>query len=108
MSLQGFLSGDWNAACFRCGQKRKASELRKEWQGYYVCPEHWEPRHPQDFVKGVPDDSSVPWSQPEEWNYVGPQAPVNTCTIDGRFSVAGLATAGCMVAGTYQNNPTLS
>lgn len=30
-----------------------------------VCPKDWEPRHPQDFVKGVRDNQSVPVSRPE-------------------------------------------
>ena len=55
--------GDYNALCFECGRKRKASTLRRHWQGYYVCPEHWEPRQPQDFVRSVPDLMTVPWAQ---------------------------------------------
>lgn len=31
-----------------------------------VCEADWEPRHPQDFVKGVPDDQAPPWSRPDE------------------------------------------
>jgi len=57
--------GDWNAVCWVCGNKRKASKLKKHWQGYWVCPEHWEPRHPQDFVKAVPDVQTTPWVQPQ-------------------------------------------
>lgn len=56
--------GDYNTVCFECGRKRKASMLRKHWQGYYVCPEHWEPRQPQDFVRAIPDLMNVPWAQP--------------------------------------------
>ena len=56
--------GDWNAVCYECGRKRKASQLKKHWQGYYVCPEHWEPRQPQDFVRSVPDVQTPPWTQP--------------------------------------------
>lgn len=56
--------GDWNAVCFECGRKRKASQLKKHWQGYFVCPEHWEPRQPQDFVRSVPDIQTPPWTQP--------------------------------------------
>lgn len=56
--------GDWNAVCFECGCKRKASELKRHWQGYYVCPEHWEPRQPQDFVRGVQDTQTPEWTQP--------------------------------------------
>jgi len=58
--------GDWNAICDRCGEKRKASDLKKTWDGYYVCPEKcWELRHPQDFLRGKKDDQSVPWTRPE-------------------------------------------
>lgn len=56
--------GDWNTVCYQCGRKRKASTLRKHWQGYYVCPEHWEVRQPQDFVRSVPDKQTPPWVQP--------------------------------------------
>lgn len=67
-----FVLGDHNAACFECGRKKKASTLRKHWKGYYVCPDHWEPRHPQDFagasadtdkpafVQHMPEDQFVP------------------------------------------------
>lgn len=86
--------GDYNVQCFRCGMKRKASTMKKQWQGYYVCPEHWEARQPQDFVKAIPDQIAVPWSQPE---------PVDTfvpafCTYNGQTSIADYAVADCVVA----------
>jgi len=56
--------GDWNAQCSMCNRKMKASMMVKNWQGMYRCPEHNEPRQPQDFVRAVPDIMSVPWSQP--------------------------------------------
>ena len=52
--------GAWNARCDRCGWKFKNYELFKTWDGYYVDRECWEIRHPQDFVRGIPDDPSVP------------------------------------------------
>ena len=55
--------GGYNALCYECGRKRKASDLVKHWQGYYVCPEHWEARHPQDFVRGIKDIETPPWVQ---------------------------------------------
>ena len=88
-----YVPGDWNAQCFRCGMKRKAGELRKQWQGYWVCPEHWEPRHPQDFVRAIPDNPSVPWDQPDSWNYVGPVI----CTPAGTTALPGYATPGCAI-----------
>lgn len=85
--------GDWNTVCFECGRKRKASTLKKHWQGYYVCPEHWEPRQPQDFVRSVPDVQTPPWTQPmpaDTFRYV--------CTIEGQTSYADVATADCAIA----------
>lgn len=57
--------GDWNAICDSCGRKFKASQLRKRWDGFMVCKDDWEPRHPQDFVRAVPDRQAVPWVRPE-------------------------------------------
>jgi hypothetical protein len=57
--------GDYNAICDRCSFKFKASELRREWDGLMVCKECWEPRHPQDFVRGVQDAKALPFTRPE-------------------------------------------
>lgn len=59
------LLGDWNTVCYQCGWKRKASTMVRNWQGYYVCPEHNEPRQPQDFVRSVNDVQTPPWTQPD-------------------------------------------
>lgn len=59
-----YAEGSWNATCYQCGFKFKASMLKRHWQGYYVCPEHWEPRQPQDFVRAQPDLQTPPWTQP--------------------------------------------
>jgi hypothetical protein len=47
--------GDYNAICDVCGFKYKASELQMRWDGLFVCEKDWEPRHPQDYVKGIKD-----------------------------------------------------
>lgn len=57
--------GDWNTICYVCGFKRKASEMLRRWDGVYVCRQDWEIRQPQDFVRGVPDQQALPWTQPE-------------------------------------------
>jgi hypothetical protein len=59
-----YVSGDNNAICDTCGRKRKASTLRKTWDGWYVCSEHWEPRHPQDYVRNVPESTPVAINRP--------------------------------------------
>ena len=56
--------GQWNAQCDRCGFTFKARQLRKEWNGLRVCRECWEPRHPQDSLRGKPDRQSTEWARP--------------------------------------------
>lgn len=55
-------SGDWLYRCQRCGFTVYASQTRKEWTGLRVCGRCWEPRHPQDFVRGVKDDIAPPFA----------------------------------------------
>jgi hypothetical protein len=63
-------NGNYNAICDRCGSKFKFSMLKKEWDGLYVCTANgcWEARQPQDYVKGIRDNMSVPVSRPEAGN----------------------------------------
>lgn len=55
----------YNALCDVCGFKYKAEELKRRWDGLMCCPEDWEIRQPQDFVRGVRDQKPLPWSRPE-------------------------------------------
>jgi hypothetical protein len=57
--------GDWNAICDVCGRKYKASLLKQRWDGLMCCPQDWEIRQPQDFVRGVPDPQLVPFVRDE-------------------------------------------
>jgi len=86
--------GDWNVVCFECGRKRKASMMKRHWQGYYVCPEHWEPRQPQDFARGVPDVQTPPWTQPMPANQF-----VAMCTPNSLSAYPGYAGPGCAKPG---------
>ena len=64
-----YIKGDYNAICDRCGYKFKASEMKRTWDNLFVCVYGcWEPRHPQDFVKGKADKQVVPIARAEqEW-----------------------------------------
>lgn len=57
--------GDWNVITDCCGMKRKFSQCIKQHDGLIVCPEHYDPRHPLDFVKSTHDDQRVPVARPE-------------------------------------------
>ena len=74
--------GDWNALCFFCNKKYKANELKKYWTGVWVCPKCWEPRQPQDFVRGIPDDQAPPWIQPDIDILVSACAIVDEAIVD--------------------------
>lgn len=85
--------GDWNAVCYECGRKFKASQLIKHWRGYWVCQQHWEPRHPQDFVRGIPDHPAPPFVQPMPFQ----DQFSNFCTPNGMSAVPGAMEPGCVI-----------
>jgi hypothetical protein len=94
MGISDYLNpGDWNASCSMCGHKRKASEMVKNWQGMWRCPEHNEARQPQDFVRGVPDIQTPPWVQQAGTTFV----PV--CSPNGMTAFPGEAIPGCVIPG---------
>lgn len=66
-----YRAGSWNCICDRCGFQFHAEQLRKEWTGLRVCSgggtnECWEPRNPQDYVKGKSDRQAPPWVRPRQ------------------------------------------
>jgi hypothetical protein len=65
MRRNRYIKGDYNVICDMTGFKVKASTCRLVWDGHFVKHSEWEPRHPQDFVKGVPDMKPVPIARPE-------------------------------------------
>ena len=71
--------GDHNALCDRCKRKYKASQLRSDGQypNLMVCDTCYDPRHPQEFLRGRPDNSNVPWSRPDT------NANTSVTTYDG-------------------------
>ena len=61
-----FASGKYAfAICDRCGQQYKFLELKKEWNGLEVCPECYEPKHPQlDPSYHAADAQALPFTRP--------------------------------------------
>lgn len=98
MSKNHYISGEWNVTCDVCSKKIKANEARQRWDGFIVCPDDYEHRHEQDFVKAQSDKITVPFVRPiPEYVFVN---VVYACTSDGRTAIAGRATAGCSITGT--------
>jgi hypothetical protein len=48
-SFSTFNAHDSNTHCDVTGFKVKRSEVQKRWDGFYVIPEAFHPRQPQDF-----------------------------------------------------------
>lgn len=95
--------GDWNAICAQCGRKRKASMMVKNppgtpCSGMYTCPEHYDSRQPQDFVKGIVDKMTAPWTQQIGMTFL------YTCDLQTRAAIPGAGVSGCMQAGYVPAN----
>ena len=64
MKKNHYISGEWNLCCDVCSKKIKANEARQRWDGFIVCPDDFENRHSQDFVKAQSDKITVPFVRP--------------------------------------------
>lgn len=64
MAKNTYKAGDWNIICDVCAKKFKASEAKERWDGFIVCPDDYEMRHSQDFVRARQDKISVPFTRP--------------------------------------------
>lgn len=53
-----------NAVCDQCGRAFKSNQLKKRWDNAWTCTACWEPRHPQDFVKGIKDNQAPALDRP--------------------------------------------
>lgn len=65
-----YIPGDCWMICDVCGFKKRASQMRRRWDGAMVCEKDWEPRHPQELVRFRGDDrQAVPVARPEPTDY---------------------------------------
>lgn len=104
----GFLPGANWFECPRCSFVIYASDARKEWTGLYVCPECWDPRHPQDFVRGVPDNQrpTGPVRSESTDTFVSVTYTLNTgYTGHGSYAISGIARAGQARCGKGASDP---
>ena len=59
-----YVPGDFYRICDRTGFKIRSGKTKKEWNGRIVRKESWEPRQPQDLVRGIADYQAVPEPRP--------------------------------------------
>lgn len=98
MRRKFFKSGDFLRVDDRSGFTVYASQTKREWTNNIVDKGLWEPRHPQDLVKGRPDNQAVPEPRPPAAaTYTGPSyyamddAALAGATVIPLESTTGLA-----------------
>ena len=64
-SGDSYRHGDYWMICDSCGFKYRRSEMRMRWDNLMVCRKDWEPRHPQDYVRGIVEKIAVEIARPE-------------------------------------------
>jgi len=119
MSYQSnYTRGLWLVICEACGRKYKNTELRQRWDGFMVCEDDWEPRQPQDFVRGVADYQAPPFTRPEQadrfvhFNYSNLEevSSITTATLIVNISklktfIANIVTSAVNILTTYYPKP---
>lgn len=84
MGRRDYKLGDHWVIDDRTGRKIRSSEARKEWNGLLVHRSVWEPRQPQEFVRGHADRQAVDDPRPRGVDtFTGP--------LITEFSANGLA-----------------
>lgn len=87
-----YVPGDYYQIDDRTGFKIRASTSRMQWNNLVVSPIVYEPRQPQDFVRGVVDNQTVPIPRPRQTNqFIQPttQTQSNFAVYGGSFPAAG-------------------
>ena len=92
MSRNYYTSGQWNLICDVCGKKIKSGKSRHRWDGFVVCEDDYEQRHPQDFIRSRQDKITIPFNRPRPTDLF-----TETCTLTGRSAFTGLAVSGCAI-----------
>jgi len=79
------------AICDRCGFQYKYTQLREEWNGFRVCPECFEPKHPQlEPVRHLADPEALRHPRPDvPATIVAGAGVVRTIDANSVMSVTG-------------------
>lgn len=94
-----YVPGDFWRVCDVCGFEYRASQTFKRWDGLITCQTDWEPRHPQDMVRGKSDRQRVFEPRPEANDtYVATQTVTTADANAGATSLSVSSSSG-MIAG---------
>jgi NAD-dependent SIR2 family protein deacetylase len=87
-----YASGKYSLAiCDRCGFRYKYTQLRKEWNNLFVCPECYEPKAPQiDPVPHVADPEAIRDPRPQAPpSIVAGEGVVRTIDANSMMTITG-------------------
>jgi hypothetical protein len=77
-----YIPGSYYQICDRTGFKVRNFNTQREWDGLQVRDASWEPRQPQDFVRGVRDYQNVPIPRPQQIPvFIGPLTTLLTAGV---------------------------
>lgn len=85
--------GNWKVVCDVCGMWYPSGEVKKRWDNLIVCKKDWEMRHPQDFIRGIPDNPTPAFVRPDP-----PDQFLEVCWLYEMSAYADLASADCAQA----------
>lgn len=69
MAGERFVLGKWKAVCDQCGAEYLSDQLSLQWNNLRTCRgpgthNCWEPRHPQETLRGKRDNQAPAWARP--------------------------------------------
>jgi len=100
MSKEYYKPGDYWLIDDITGQKIRASEAKKQWDGLLTHKGNFSPRHPQDLVRGRLDRQAVPDARPRPVDtYIGPLVTEIAAAATAGTSVLTVETSERMVPG---------
>lgn len=106
-----YIAGQFYRICDQTGFKIRSTNTKKQWNNLIVRKQSWEPRQPQDLVKGIADYQSVPEPRPrpapnyiDNWTFAKGYNPAGSNVINV-YNTTGFI-AGNRISIILDNNDT--
>lgn len=98
--MMGYEARNYLMICDRCGSQFRRSDMREHYTGLYLCTQYcWESQHPQDFVEGIEDDTTVPVARTDIPQTIG------ETTLNGALLKGSLTAVLSSVSGLSDKDP---